>query len=62
MKPWYESAMKRGTVIKSQKFETPKGVYCISLIRYKDEIYFFKDLNGSIVECSNLNRFKVEEK
>ena len=62
MKPCYERALKNGAVVKTQKFDTEKGTYGISLIRYKNEIYFFKDLNGTIVECSNLNRFKVEEK
>lgn len=60
MKPYYMDALKKGAVVKSQKFDTEKGTYGISLIRYKNEIYFFKDLNGTIVECSNLNRFKVE--
>lgn len=62
MKPCYEKALKNGAVVKSQKFDTPKGTYCITLVRYRNEVYFFKDLNGTIVECSNLNRFKVEEK
>lgn len=62
MKPYYMDALKKGTVVKSQKFETERGVYTVTLIRYKREVYFFKDLNGTIVECCNLNRFKVEEK
>ena len=62
MKPWYVDALMKGEVVKSQKFDTPKGTYGITLVRYRNEVYFFKDLHGTIVECCNLNRFEVKEK
>ena len=55
-------ALKNGEIIKSQSFETPKGVYVITLIRYRRDIYFFKDLNGKIVECFNVSRRNLKPK
>ena len=59
MKYRFIEALKNGEIIKNQAFETDKGVYQIALIRYKNDIYFFKYRNGKIVECSNLNRAKT---
>lgn len=59
MQPQFAKALKYGEIVKIQKFATMKGVYVITLVRYENEIYFFKDLNGKLVECCNLN--KAEE-
>lgn len=59
MKYRFIEALKNSDIVKNQAFETDKGVYQITLIRYKNEIYFFKYRNGKIVECSNLNRAKT---
>ena len=52
-------ARKKGEVVKNQAFDTDKGVYQITLIRYKNDIYFFKYRDGKVVECSNLNKAKT---
>lgn len=59
MKYRFIEALKNGEVVKSQTFETDKGVYQITLIRYKNDIYYFKYRNGKIVECNNLTRSKT---
>lgn len=55
MKEKYREAIYNGEVVMVQQFHTEKGMYEIDLIRYNDEIYFFKVLNGKMVECCNLN-------
>ena len=60
MKYGFIKALENGEVVKNQAFETDKGVYHISLIRYKNEIYFFKYRNGKLVECNNLNKVEHE--
>lgn len=59
MKYRFIEALKNGEVVKNQAFETDKGVYQITLIRYKNDIYFFKYRNSKVVECSNLNKAKT---
>lgn len=58
MKNVYKEAVYDGEVVMVQRFDTEKGTYEIDLIRYNNEIYFFKMLNGKIVECCNLNTKK----
>lgn len=58
MKYRFIEALKKGEVVKDQSFETDKGVYQIKLIRYKNDIYFFKYRNGKVLECNNLTRAK----
>lgn len=58
MKYEYIKAVRHGKIIKQQNFPTEKGVYTISLVRYNDNIYFYKQLNEKIVECCNLNKIK----
>lgn len=53
-------AITAGKVVKTQSFETERGTYAIALIRHKGEIYFYKYLNGKIVECCNLSKKKGE--
>lgn len=56
MRKDFTRAAENGDVIKTQNFVTARGVYQIVLVRYKNDIYFYKHLNGKIVECCNLNR------
>ena len=58
MKNSFIKAREQGVVVKIQTFETDKGVFRIELIRLNNDIYFFKYLNGNIVECSNLTKSK----
>ena len=59
MKYRFIEALKHGEVVKNPAFNTDKGVYQITLIRYKNDIYFFKYRDNKIVECSNLTRSKT---
>ena len=59
MKYRFIEALKKGEIVKNQAFETDKGVYQITLIRYNHDIYFFKYRNGKVVECNNLTRSKT---
>ena len=58
MKNSFIKARECGVIVKIQTFETDKGVFFIELIRLNNDIYFFKYLNGNIVECSNLTKSK----
>ena len=49
-------AMKHGEVVKHQIFTTDRGVYQITLIRHKGDIFFFKHRNGKLTECCNLSK------
>lgn len=60
MKYEYKDAFYHGKVVKTQSFVTPKGLYTIYLTGYKNDIYFFKTLNGELVECCNLNKRSKE--
>ena len=60
MKYEYKDALEKGKLVKSQSFHTHRGDYVIHLIAYKNDIYFFKILNGEIVECCNLNKRSKE--
>ena len=59
MKYRFVEALKNGEVVKNQAFDTDKGVYQITLIRHKNDIYFFKYRDGKVVECSNLTKAKT---
>ena len=59
MRKDFETAANKGTVIKTQNFVTARGVYQIVLIRYNYDIYFYKHLNGKMVECCNLSTLGV---
>lgn len=56
----YANALKNGKLIKSQGFNTPKGIYSLNYVRYEGEIYMFKYLYNKIVECCNLSKEKGE--
>lgn len=53
-------AMK-GHNIKIQHFSTEKGAYTIFIKEYCDELYFYKTLDGELVECVNLSEAMVHE-
>ena len=59
MKYRFIEALKKGQIVKNQAFDTDKGTYKVTLIRYKNDIYFFKYLNDKVVECCNLSRAKT---
>ena len=58
MKKKYAEAIVNGEVIMVQTFDTERGTYELFLIRYNNDIYFFKKLNNRLVECCNLNTKK----
>ena len=55
MRKDFAKAISKGTVIKNQNFVTARGVYQIVFVRYENDIYFFKNRNGQVVECCNLS-------
>lgn len=59
MKYEFIEAYKNGDIVKDQKFNTDKGVYRITLVRYNNDIYFFKFRDGKIVECNNMTKAKT---
>lgn len=59
MRKDFVKAAREGTVIKTQNYMTEKGAYQILFVRYKDSIYFYKHLNGKLVECCNLSTASV---
>ena len=61
MKPDCLDAITNGKLLKTQGFNTPKGMYGIALIRHKGDIYFVKYLNRKLVECCNLSQLKGED-
>jgi hypothetical protein len=56
MKPEFVDAIKHGKVVRNQRFETPKGMYDISIVRHKNKSYMFKLRDGKMVECIDLNK------
>lgn len=55
-------ALKYGRVVKSQTFETAKGVYRIVLVRYREAVYFAKYLGDKIVECCEVAAVERKKK
>lgn len=49
-----EAILKDGIIVKENNFETYRGVYQISIIKYKGQFYFRKTRNGNLVEFSLL--------
>lgn len=58
MKKEYIDAIYDGEIVKSQQFVTEKGTYDVVLVRKDNEIFFYKYLDRTMVECCNLNRAK----
>ena len=52
----FEMAAKKGTSVKNQIYKTERGTYQLLFVRYKNDIYMFKHLNGKLVECCNLSK------
>lgn len=52
----FEMAAKKGTSVKNQIYKTARGMYQLLFMRYKNDIYMFKHLNGKLVECCNLSK------
>ena len=55
MRKDFAKAASEGVVIKNQNFVTARGVYQILVVRYDNDICFFKHRNGQLVECCNLS-------
>ena len=62
MKAENAKAIEFGELVKYQMFNSTTGFYQIELIRYDNDIFFVKKLNGNVVECCNLNMVKAIEK
>lgn len=56
MKDEFIKAIENGTPIKEQTFNTEKGRYELFFYNCKNDIYFFKLLNDTVVECVNLSK------
>lgn len=56
MRPEFEKARVLGDLVKKNIFKTERGVYVIVIYNWKGEIYFYKHLNGKLVECVNLSK------
>lgn len=51
-------AMKKGTLLSVQNFETPRGNYRITHIRHDGDVFMFKTRDGELLECVNFNKAK----
>lgn len=58
MKMEYIDAIYDGEIVKTQTFVTDKGTYQVFLLRNEGDIYFYKYLNGKMVECCNLSKLE----
>ena len=58
MKKEFIDAIFEGEIVKQQTFITEKGAYQLFMVRRENDIYFYKYLNGEMVECCNLNKAK----
>ena len=61
MKPEFEKACVLGDLVKKNVFKTDRGMYVIHLYNWKGDIYFYKHLNGKLVECCNLSKKPTRE-
>lgn len=63
MNPDCHLAMRKGTLLKVQNFETDKGKYRLAYIRYDGDVFMFKTRDGEMLECVNLSKLKgLDEK
>lgn len=58
MNPACHAAMRKGQLLKVQNFETVKGIYRITHVRYKGDVFMFKTRDGELLECMNLSKMK----
>ncbi len=49
-----EDLLRYGEIVKSNTFDTARGCYTIRIIKFKDELFFHKMKNGSVVEIKKL--------
>ena len=56
MKKEFIDAIFEGEIVKQQTFITEKGAYQLFMVRRENDIYFYKYLDGKMVECCNLNK------
>ena len=56
MREEFCKAIENGVPIKEQTFNTEKGRYELFFYNYRNDIYFFKMLNDTVVECANLSK------
>ena len=56
MREEFCKAIENGMPIKEQTFNTEKGRYELFFYNYRNDIYFFKMLSGTVVECVNLSK------
>lgn len=61
MKSEFEKARALGTLVKSNTFQTERGLYRIDLYLWEDKVYFFKYRDGELLECCNLNKKYIRE-
>ena len=58
MKKAFIDAIFEGEIVKQQTFITEKGAYQLFMVRRENDIYFYKYLDGKMVECCNLSKAK----
>ena len=56
MREEFCKAIENGVPIKEQTFNTEKGRYELFFYNYRNDMYFFKMLNDTVVECVNLGK------
>jgi hypothetical protein len=61
MKSEFEKAYALGSLVKSNNFQTDRGMYRIDLYLWNDNVYFFKYRDGKLLECCNLNKRGIRE-
>lgn len=59
MRKDFIKAAKKGSVIKSQNYTTERGAYKLVFVNHEGDIYFYKYLNGKLVECCNLSKSPI---
>lgn len=59
MKAEFSDAIRKGSVISVNTFETAKGVYKIFHVRYCNYIYLIKLRDDKILECKNLSKMPI---
>lgn len=53
--------LRYGEILKANTFETIRGVYTIRIIKYKNQMFFHKMKNGSVVEIKNLSKGEIKD-
>lgn len=58
MRDDFAAAAMRGDIIKTQNFETERGIYQLIFVNHDGAIFMYKHRNGELVECVNLSECK----